>query len=69
MKATNHYRLDGDHPSIVATGHTVIDLGVAKQLSHSVELDFSIDNLTNRDLLGDAELFRVAGHARRARGR
>ena len=49
MRAINHYRLDGDDPSIVATGHTVLDLGVAKQISHTVELNFSADNLTNRD--------------------
>ena len=49
MRAVNHYRLDGDNRSIVATGHTVLDLGVAKQLNHTVELNFSADNLTNRD--------------------
>ncbi len=49
MRAINHYRLDGDDPSIVASGHTVLDLGVAKQLNHMVELNFSADNLTNRD--------------------
>jgi outer membrane receptor protein involved in Fe transport len=49
MRAINHYRLDGEDPSIVATGHTVIDLGIAKQVSHTVELNFSVDNLTNRD--------------------
>ena len=49
MRAINHYRLDGEDPSIVATGHTVIDLGVARQVSHTVELNFSVDNLTNRD--------------------
>jgi hypothetical protein len=49
MRAINHYRLDGEDPSIVASGHTVFDLGVAKRLSHLVELDFSADNLTSRD--------------------
>ena len=49
MRAINHYRLDGDDPSIVATGHAVLDLGVAKQLNHTVELNFSVDNLTNRE--------------------
>jgi hypothetical protein len=49
MRAINHYCLDGDHPSIVASGHTVLDLGIAKQLNHMVELNFSADNLTNRD--------------------
>jgi outer membrane receptor protein involved in Fe transport len=49
IRAINHYRLDGDDPSIVAAGHTVLDLGVAKQVNHTVELNFSADNLTNRD--------------------
>ncbi len=49
MRAINHYRLDGDDPSIVASGHTVFDLGVSKQIHHGVELNLSLDNLTNRD--------------------
>jgi outer membrane receptor protein involved in Fe transport len=49
MRAINHYRLNGEDPSIIATGHTVLDLGVAKQLNHTVELNFSADNLTNRE--------------------
>jgi len=49
MRAINHYRLDGDDASIVASGHTVFDLGLARQIRRGVELDLSIDNLTNRD--------------------
>ena len=49
MRAVNHYRLDGDDPSIVASGLTVFDLGIAKQLSRRLELNLSLDNLTNRD--------------------
>ncbi len=49
MRAINGYRLDGEDPSIRATGHTVLDLGVARQLRRGVELNFSIDNLTDRD--------------------
>ena len=49
MRAINHYRLDGEDASIVASGHTVFDLGVARQISHRVELNLSLDNLTNRD--------------------
>ncbi len=49
MRAINHYRLDGDDPSIVASGHTVFDFGMAKQLSRRVELNLSLDNLTSRD--------------------
>lgn len=49
MRAINHYRLDGDDPSIVATGHTVFDLGMARQINHRLELNLSLDNLTSRD--------------------
>jgi outer membrane receptor protein involved in Fe transport len=49
MRAINHYRLDGDNPSIVASGHTVFDLGLARQIRRGVEFNLSIDNLTNRD--------------------
>ena len=44
-----HYRLDGEDASIVASGHTVFDLGVTRRLSKRTELNFSFDNLTSRD--------------------
>jgi hypothetical protein len=46
--AINHYRLDGEDPSIVASGYATFDLGVAKQIHRGVELNLSMDNLTNR---------------------
>jgi outer membrane receptor protein involved in Fe transport len=49
MRAINHYRLDGEDPSIIASGHTVFDFAAARQLRRGIELHFSIDNLTNRD--------------------
>lgn len=49
MRAINHYRLDGDDPSILASGHTVFDLGVAKRVRRGIELSLSLDNLTSRD--------------------
>jgi outer membrane receptor protein involved in Fe transport len=49
MRAINHYRLDGDDPGIVASGHTVFDFGAAKQITRRVEFNFSVDNLLNRD--------------------
>jgi outer membrane receptor protein involved in Fe transport len=49
MRAVNHYRLDGEDPSIVASGHTVFDLGLARQIRRGIELNLSLDNLTNRD--------------------
>ena len=48
MRAINHYRLDGNDPAIVASGHTVFDFGLAKQVSRRVELNCSLDNWTNR---------------------
>jgi outer membrane receptor protein involved in Fe transport len=49
LRAINHYRLDGLDPSIVASGHSVVDVSVARQIRHGVELNFSVDNMTNRD--------------------
>lgn len=49
MRAINHYRLDGNDPSIVASGFTVFDLGLARQIRSGMELNLSLDNLTNRD--------------------
>jgi outer membrane receptor protein involved in Fe transport len=48
MRAINHYRLDGENPSIVASGHTVFDMGVSRRIRRGVELNFALDNLTNR---------------------
>jgi hypothetical protein len=49
MRAINHYRLDGEDASIVASGHTVFDLGMVRQIRRGIELNLSFDNLTNRD--------------------
>jgi outer membrane receptor protein involved in Fe transport len=49
LGAIDHYRLDGNDPAIVASGHTVLDLGVSRRLSRVVELNLAIDNLTDRD--------------------
>ena len=49
MRAINHYRLDGEDPSIVASGHTVFDLGLSRRIRRGVEFNLALDNLTNRD--------------------
>jgi outer membrane receptor protein involved in Fe transport len=49
MRAINQYRLDGENPSILASGLTVFDLGIARQISHVVELNLSLDNLASRN--------------------
>jgi outer membrane receptor protein involved in Fe transport len=45
---TGNYRLDPVDPRIRASGLDVLDLGVNKQLRHWIELNFSIDNLTDK---------------------
>jgi hypothetical protein len=49
MRAINHYRLDGNDPSIVASGHTVFDLGLSRQIRRGIEFNIAMDNLTSRD--------------------
>ena len=49
MRAINHYRLDGDDPSIVASGHTVLDFGMSRRIYRGVEFNLTVDNMTNRD--------------------
>jgi len=49
MRAINHYRLDGSDPSIVASGDTVFDFAMTRQIRRGMEFNFSVDNLTNRD--------------------
>jgi outer membrane receptor protein involved in Fe transport len=72
MRAINHYRLDGEDASIVASGHTVFDLGLSRQIRHGVEFSLSLDNLTSRDyyetqnyfesqLPGEAPTWRIHG--------
>ncbi|MDX2041365.1 MAG: TonB-dependent receptor [Acidobacteriota bacterium] len=44
----SNYRLDGEDPSIRAAGFDVIDLSVTKRLNRRVELNLSVDNLTDK---------------------
>jgi outer membrane receptor protein involved in Fe transport len=48
MRAINHYRLDGEDPSILAAGHTVFDLGISRRIRRGIELNLTIDNVTDR---------------------
>jgi len=48
MRAINHYRLDGEDASILATGHTVFDFGLARRIRRGVEFHLTVDNLLNR---------------------
>ena len=49
LRAINHYRLDDSDSSVVAGGHTVVDLGVSRRIVRGLDFSLSIDNLTNRD--------------------
>jgi len=44
----SNYRLDGEDPSIKASGHDVVDLSLAKRLTKWMEINFAIDNLFNK---------------------
>lgn len=48
MRHISNYRLDGIDPSIRASGHTVLDLSVLKRINSALDLNLSIDNLTNK---------------------
>ncbi|MEK7408984.1 MAG: TonB-dependent receptor [Acidobacteriota bacterium] len=72
MRAINHYRLDGQDPSVVASGHTVFDLSLSRRLRRGVEFSLAVDNLTDRlyyetqnyfesRLRGQAPLARIHG--------
>jgi outer membrane receptor protein involved in Fe transport len=48
MRSINHYRLDSLDSSVLAAGHTVWDLGIARRLRRGLELNFTLDNFTDR---------------------
>jgi hypothetical protein len=48
MRSISHYMLNSQDPSILAAGHTVWDLGVARRVRPGVELNVTVDNIGNR---------------------
>jgi hypothetical protein len=65
MRAINHYRLDGEDPSITASGHTVFDLALSRRIGRGVELNFGVDNLFGREYWETQNFFesRLPGQA------
>ncbi len=51
------YRLDGENDSIRAAGHDVVDFSVSKRLRKWVDLNFSVDNLLNKDYFETQNFF------------
>jgi outer membrane receptor protein involved in Fe transport len=47
-RALNHYRLDGEDPSIVAAGHSVLDFSLVRRIRQGLDFSFAVDNLTDR---------------------
>jgi outer membrane receptor protein involved in Fe transport len=48
MRTINRYRLDAFDSSLLAAGHTVWDMGIARRIRRGVEFNLTIDNLTDR---------------------
>jgi hypothetical protein len=48
MRAINRYRLDGEDPSIRASGHTVFDFALSRRIHRNLDLNFAMDNLFDR---------------------
>jgi hypothetical protein len=44
----SNYRLDGEDTSIRAAGHDVVDLSVSRRIRRWLDLNLTIDNLTNK---------------------
>lgn len=63
MRAINHYRLDGEDPSIQAAGHVVFDAAISRDVTHQVSLNLAVDNVLNRDYWETQNYFtsRLAG--------
>lgn len=44
----SRYRLDGEDPSILASGNDVVDFALSKRLRKWLDLNFAVDNLLNK---------------------
>jgi hypothetical protein len=65
MRAVNRYRLDSFDPTVLAAGHTVWDLGLARQIRRGVEFNVTVDNMLNRSYWETQNLYqsRLIGEA------
>jgi outer membrane receptor protein involved in Fe transport len=48
MRAINHYLADGEDLSVLAAGHTVFDMSLARHIRRGMEFNLSLDNFTDR---------------------
>ena len=49
LRYIGNYRLDGEDPTIRASGLTVVDFSMLRKICPWVDFNFSIDNLTDKD--------------------
>jgi outer membrane receptor protein involved in Fe transport len=54
---TNNYRLDGLDPAIRASGLSVLDLSVVRRLNRWLDLNVSVDNLTDKNYFETQNFF------------
>lgn len=48
LRSINSYRLDREDAGIRASGNTVLDLSVVRRISRKLDVNFALDNLTDR---------------------
>jgi len=48
MRSINHYRLDSLDSSVLAAGHTVWDVGIARRIRRGIEFNVTVDNFADR---------------------
>lgn len=56
-RTISSYRLDGEDPTIKAAGQDVVDFSLTKRLKKWVDLNFSIDNLFNKNYFETQNFF------------
>lgn len=58
MRAINHYRLNGEgNGGAVVPGHTVWDFSLARTINHWLDLNFSADNVFNKNYYETFEMY------------
>jgi outer membrane receptor protein involved in Fe transport len=62
LRYINSYRLDGEDPTIRASGLTGVDFSMLKRIRPWVDFNFSIDNLFDKDYYETQNYFQSRAH-------
>ncbi len=49
LRAISHYRLDGSDPAIQASGNTIFDTAISRDITGQIAFNIAVDNLLNRE--------------------